>query len=169
MKKYVKLLALPVLMSSCSLFNQHKAVEINDAIVRANVEFEQKAKAFGVSFGKAIMAKNYSSLKPERVALAQWVDAKIDTFSKMTDVGGSEEFRKCELEYLQMEKKAMNESFGRFEAFTENTAPEEIQKAVTALTEMASDEQKQLNKLHTLQVAFAEKNHFKLDPNKKVE
>ena len=167
MKKHIKLLLIPVLLSGCGLSDQKKAVAINDAIARTNVEFNTKAQAFGVSFGKAILTKDYSSLKPERMEMAQWIDRKIDTISKMTDAGGSEAFRKCELEYLEMEKKIMNEHFGRFETFTEKTTPDELQKAVNSLKEKAVDEKSQQDKLHMLQTAFAAKNQFKLDPNKK--
>lgn len=167
MKKYISYLLLPLLLSGCSLLDQRKAVAINDTIIRANNELGTRAESYGTLLGKAIAAKNYEALKPERVKLGQFVDSATNVISSMEDVGGSEEFRNYELQYLRFEKKFINEGFTPFEQFDSNTPMDELKTAWLRITDFAEKEKPFVTKLKSLQVAYAEKNHFKLDPNKK--
>jgi len=167
MKKYISYLLLPLLISGCSLLDQRKAVAINDTIIRANTELGTRAQDYGTLLGKAIAARSYVALKPERIKLARFVDSTSGVISSMEDVGGSEEFRNYELQYLRFEKKFINEGFTPFEQFDGNTRMDELKTAWQRITIFAEKEKPFVTKLKSLQLAYAEKNHFKLDPNKK--
>ena len=169
MKKFLKLLLVPVLFASCGLGDESKIIKLNDTIVEANTEVAKSAEHFGNLLEAAIKTQNYATLKPERVKLGQLVDAKIGVISKMQDVGGSEEFRKTELEYLNLQKKCIDEGFSRLEQITDKTSMTEVEKIMNEVQEMASKEDSYVNRLNVLQTVFAKKNHLTLESDKKEE
>ena len=135
---------------------------LNNRISLINDSLFYKGKAWGEEFQVAYNMADFSQLPPIRIDMEQYVIRSIDEVKHMEDAGGSEAFRQKELEYLEFERKIIQENFIRFESFTDTVSPAEMQSAYHALSRSADDEQRLLSELKTLQEAYAAKNDFVL-------
>jgi hypothetical protein len=160
MKNY--LLAAFLLISIASCKPSVTPTQINNEISAINDSLKTLGSQWGEAFGKSYMSQDYSALKPLREHISSYIGLKIDELSNMKDAGGSEELKKTELDFLEYEKDMVEKGFLPFEKFSANTTPADVITASDQLMKYSNGEAPLVEKLKTVQQAYAEKNNITL-------
>jgi hypothetical protein len=150
-----------VFAASCSDDSQ-EALKLNNTIVAINDSLFAKGKVWGDEFRIAFNTGNFSSLQPLRMDMQQFVDSKLEVVNSMKDVGGSEELRRSEIDFLQFEKQAISTTMSRFETFNDSTDSLTVQQSVSELLVISKTEQEKLDALRNLQYKYSQANDFEL-------
>jgi hypothetical protein len=162
LKRLATILLLPLLFVSC----RDKKADItylNNELTSINDSLFLKAQIWGEEFRIGFSTGDYSQLKPAREELQSYIERSITRINTLQDVGGSEKFRKTEMEYLRFERDAIVAKMTRFESFDSNTTKEEITTAYNVLMDASRQEQAYMEQLRAVQREYAEKNDLKLE------
>lgn len=161
-KQLAAILLLTLLLASC----REKKAEItylNNELTTINDSLFLKGQVWGEEFRIGFSTGDYSQLKSAREELQEYIERSIKRINTLQDVGGSEKFRKTEMEYLRFERDAIVAKMIPFESFDSNTTKEEITAAYNALMEASRQEQAHMEQLRAVQRDYAEKNDLKLE------
>lgn len=160
MRSSLVFVALLLLFASCG--KTLTPVQLDAEIVEINDSLKMKGQNWVTELGKSFMSRNFSALPPLREDISAFLDKQIKHVENMKDVGGSEEYRKAELDFLKYERDMVASAFMPFEKFNASSTNEEIQAVLAKLTPISDAEVERMNKITELQVKYAEKNNFKL-------
>lgn len=161
--QYTLALFIVVLIASCG-HNSQDALKLNNTIVAINDSLFDKGKVWGEEFKISYNTGSFSALYPLRLDMQQFVERNVDMVKSMRDVGGSEELRKAEIDFLQFEQEAIKTMSG-FESFNETTDSLLIEQSVSALLLVSKTEQEKIDALKDLQYKYAKANDFELTKN----
>lgn len=156
---------LPVLLAmflaaSCDFNKKEKAMRLSSELSFINDSLFYYGKTWNDELKVAVNLSDYSKLKFIRQDLENYIDRKSEYIRNMEDVGGSEELRKAELEYLAFEKQVVRSKFTPFEQFDTSTSAETLAAAYENLLSSMEDEKPKLENFQKQQEAYAEKNDF---------
>ena len=152
--------ALLVILASCG--KKLTPVQLDAEIVNINDSLKAKGEKWMNELGKSFTSRDFTAIVPVRQGIADILDEKIAYVADMKDVGGSEEYRTAELEFLKYEREMIANAFMPFEKFNANTTNEEIQAVLNQLAPISDQEIERMNKISELQAKYAEKNNFKV-------
>lgn len=165
MKRISLLLPALLLFLLASCGPKLTPTQLNDKIVNTNDSLMLMGQTWTTALGNAFMSKDYTTLVPIRESIGKFLDGKIEEMDNMKDVGGSEEFRKEEVEFLKYERGMVDQAFMPFEKFNANTTMDEIQTLANSLVSVSTTENEKMNQLKVLQQQYSDKNKFKLKEN----
>jgi hypothetical protein len=154
----IALLVITAFVSSCNLNKQEDARRLSNELGFANDSLFYYGKVWNDELRIAVKMSDFSTLAPIRQDLVKYIDNKITHFSGFEDVGGSEQMRQAELEFLKFEKQIIQNHFATFERFDSNTSTDELAKAYEQLLKASEAEKAKLDAFHKLQQEYAEKN-----------
>jgi hypothetical protein len=169
MKKHVLAVYIICLMfASCNLINQpYTPLKMNNYLVGISASLHDGGYNWGQKFVEANKTKDYASLKPERMALEKTIDDKLPELEKMTDIGGSKEFRIAMINFLVMEKKMIHDGMLPIENLGKDTKQEDAENEINKLREFFPQEESSLDGIRIAQAKFAKRNNFKIVESKK--
>lgn len=154
------LFILAVSLASCNLNRREDAMKLNNTLAAINDSLFYYGKNWNEELEVAVNTKDFSQLAPQRQGMEAYINKNIERVSEMEDIGGSEELRKTELEFLTFEKELIQNKFSLFEGFTDTTSIEVLTETYKTLIEFTGKEQQYLAKLSKLQDDYADKNDF---------
>lgn len=160
-KLFYLTVSIALILASCSDKKQ-EIIYLNNELTTINDSLFYKGQVWGEEFKIAFNSGDYSALSPARQEVETYLEQSIEKISEMEDIGGSEELRKAELEYLQFERNVIITKMKKFEAFTDTSSKELISTAYADLVNSSKEEQIKLNKLHSAQKQYADKNEIEL-------
>lgn len=155
-------IAAAILLQACEFDKKEKARKLSTELTSVNDSMYHLGRVWLEEFKVAVNTKDFSELPQNRQNLSAFIDRKIEYISKMEDVGGSEEYRKAELDILKFEKNTVLPKFVIFESFGDSTTDEEIAESYNLLMSTINTEQEKLNKVYKLRDEYARKNEFPL-------
>lgn len=153
-------LTLMLVFASCG--KKLTPVQLDAEIVTINDSLKMKGQGWVTELGKSFMSRNFSALEPLRKDISGFLDEKIEHVENMKDVGGSEEYRQAELDFLKYERNMVETAFMPFEKFDATSTNDQIQGVLNQLAPISDKEVEKMDKISALQVKYAEKNNFKL-------
>jgi hypothetical protein len=163
MRKYFGFLAVVVAVTLVSCGDKTKDIlSLNDELTTINDSLFYKGQIWGEEFKIGFNSGDYTPLQAARVDVQGYIERSIVRVQQLEDVGGSEEFRKTELAYLQFEKDSIMPKMIAFENLPDSATQEDINAAYLALISCAKEEQSRLEQLRKVQKAYAEKNKIEL-------
>ncbi|MFL5811718.1 MAG: hypothetical protein ACJ749_19495 [Flavisolibacter sp.] len=158
--------AKTILLSLCLVashfcFSQ-EALEFNDKLASINDSLFAKGQAWGRKFNEVSQTKEYSKLSASRIDLANFINTKIAELKKTADVSGSKEFREGMISFLVYEQGLLEKAFKPLEKLSTSSTDAEVKAGLDNLKKLAQDETAYLEAFRKVQVAYAEKNGFKI-------
>jgi hypothetical protein len=138
-------------------------LELNDYFVSINDTLYSSGKEWGSKLNEVYASKEFSLLETARVKMETFIERKIAELKKLKDINGSEKFRLAMLDFLNFENKMMKEAFRPFEKLNKASSEEDIKKAIAGLTELAKNEDTELQKVNKAQQDYAVKNGFTIE------
>ncbi len=164
---YAYIIALLVIgMASCDLDKKEKAQKLSKDITAINDSLAYFVKDWVEEFKVSVNTKDFSRLGAIRQNMESYLDRKTAYLNATPDVGGSEELRKAELDYLLFEKNTVGKFLTVFEQFTDSTTDDEIAEAYNTSMSNVSGEDSKIENINRLQDEFADKNEFPKPINK---
>ena len=148
-------LTTPTVKAQTALEFSNKMADITDSLYA-------KGSAWGTAFSTARQTGNYTTLKPIREGMQEFIDKYILLVQKMKDVNNSKELRMAMIDLLKIEKQ-LTDSFRPFEAFNASTPAEKVQAELDTLTSKAKVEASYMDKANTAQAKYAAENNFKIE------
>jgi hypothetical protein len=139
------------------------ALELNDYLVAAVESISQAGSAWGSKYAEVSANAEYYLLASYRQDIISVIDSKTEAIQSFQDVGGSEEFRTALIDFLGFEKKMITQCFVPFENLTEYSTTEEIDALITALNQMAQEENSRLDNIRQIQSSYALLNGFTIE------
>lgn len=150
-----------VLLASCA-DKQQEIIGLNNELTTINDSLFYKGEAWGEEFKIAFNSGDYTLLPAARQEVQEYIETSIDKVADMKDVGGSQQLRTAELDYLQFERDVIIQKMKAFEEFSDTTNKERVSEAYTDLVNSSKEEQVKLNALHDAQKLYADKNGIEL-------
>jgi hypothetical protein len=161
MKKYYFFLIMMMsLMLTLKAQQPQTAIEMNDYLVGVIAGIHDAGANWGNKYVLADSTKEYHSLKSTTDEITVLIDQKIVELNALTDIGGSEEFRKSIIDFLYYEKQMITEAFTPFNSLTSESTQEEKDAMFNNLTELTKTEDSKLDSIRDKQAAYASANNF---------
>ncbi|MFI5133471.1 MAG: hypothetical protein ACHQEB_04000 [Chitinophagales bacterium] len=154
-----------IFATGCLNSAKQKAFDFNQKIAAASDTLLSKGKEFGMALNTASQDHDFSKIAVICNYLNQFINRKITEITALENVGGSEKFKTAALEFLNFEKKGIEENFMPFAKMNENTTAEEIETARKNLLQSSEQESDLLKKVQDTQQEFAKMNGLKLKEN----
>lgn len=151
---------------ACTSTNKKAAAALSRKIDIINDTVFYLGKTWGENVGQAVVTKDYTVIAATRQKELDYVNKALETVATLPDVGGSEDLKNHELEFLQFEKQ-MFTNVAAIERFDETTSDEEILKTLDDLKLVAKHETDLLTNIQILQRAYAARNGLTVDSTKK--
>lgn len=161
LRKIVLPLITLIALASCK-DNKKEVVYLNNELTTINDSLFYKGQAWGEELRIAIMNSDYTQLQPARMSVQAFIENSIEHVHQMENVGGSDEFRRVELEYLQFERDTIMPKMMQFESLDSTATEKQINDTYQSLVSCARQEQEQLKQIRTVQKAYADKNKIEL-------
>jgi hypothetical protein len=163
MNKILSFLIL-LLLTTSAMAQELTPIEFNDKLVGITDELYQKGTSWGAQFNIAFKSKDFSSLRPYRESLENFIDTRIADVKAMKDVKNSKDLRMAMISFLTFEKKMATQAFKPMDQLSSSASDEEIQKAYDNLQLLATEEAAELDKVAKAQEAYGAANGFTIEP-----
>jgi len=160
MKRIYLLFAIIVLTTPT--VKAQTAIQFSDKLADITDSLYAKGSAWGSAFNVARKTGNYTTLKPIREGMQEFIDKNILLVQKMKDVNNSKEMRMAMIDLLKIERQ-LTDSFQPFEAFNASTPAEKVKTELDALTSKAKEEASYMEKVKTAQAKYAAENNFEIE------
>jgi hypothetical protein len=154
------------MVHSCSPTDKKAALQMSRQITTINDTVSYLGKVWGENVGQAVVTKNYTLPSGARAKQINYIDYALRTVGGMQDIGGSDDLRNTELEFLKFEKQ-MFTNVATIEHFNVNTSDEEVLKTLNDLKIVSKRETNMLNNVQVMQQAYAARNELPADSLKK--
>jgi hypothetical protein len=138
-------------------------IQFSDRMSDITDSLYARGSAWGTQFNDARKSKNFSSLKPYRVAVDNFITRSLNSLRNMEDVKDSKALRMAMISFLQYEHKMVTEGFIPIEQIKADASDAEVDKALSGLTDLSEKENAELKKVATEQEAYAAANGFKIE------
>lgn len=161
LKYFAFIILIAAGLASCA-DKEQDIIGLNNELTTINDSLFYKGQAWGEEFKIAFGSGDYSQLAAARQEVQTYIEQGIDKVGMMADVGGSQQFRAAEMEYLQFERDVIIQKMKMFESFTDTTDKEKISQAYADLVNSSKEEQVRLNTLHDAQKQYADNNGIEL-------
>jgi hypothetical protein len=156
----VLFLFLVLFIASCGN-KKEAALKLSTDINNINDSLAIFGKTWGDEFAIGTKTGSFIYLEPIRMEMQGYIDRKIEYIASINDVNGSEELRKTQLQFLEFEKKLVQEKFSVFEGYNDSTTTQEqVLASYNDMNTLGQQEQQMLERIKNLQYDFAEKNGF---------
>ena len=133
------------------------AITLSKKITTVNDTIFYLGKVWGENVGQVVVTKQFATLALAREKLVAYIDNALIEVGTMPDIGGSEDLRKTELDFLRFEKQ-MFTNVRSIERFNETTSDEELLKTLADLRVVSRHETDMLTAIQVLQQEYAAKN-----------
>ncbi|MBS1773539.1 MAG: hypothetical protein JST82_11825 [Bacteroidetes bacterium] len=161
MKRLVLFFAVLVLaFSACNMHKREDAIKISNDITNINDSLTVYGKMWTDELNIAVNTGDFTKLSGVRLQIERFIDGKIEYVGSIQDVGGSENFRKSELDILKFERDSILPRSAAFEYFNESTSDAAIQNAYNNLMHATKSEVVRMENVYKLGDEYAEKNDF---------
>lgn len=144
-------------------------IEFSDRMSDITDSLYARGVAWGRHFNEAYKSKNFSSLKPYRVAVETFIVSSLSNVRSMLDVNDSKPLRMAMIEFLEFEQKMVIDGFTPMEKIKADATDEEVVAAYKKLEGLASVEGDALKKVSTAQEAYAAANGFRIESEAEAE
>lgn len=155
-----------LVLQACTTTDKKAAMALSKTITTINDTVFYIGKIWGENVGQAVVTKDYTVVAAARVRQLNYLDGSLQTVANMHDVGGSEDLRNHELDFLKFEKQ-MFTNVAAIERFNATTSDEEVLKSLSDLKLVSKRETDMLTNIQILQNAYVARNGLVLDSVKK--
>jgi hypothetical protein len=116
-----------VFLSSCGFYGRKQKQELYDQIVATNDSLHRMTKEWHSILEKAVMMKNFSPLRPQRVQLAQFLSRRRSSIANLDLPPEAETLRGSEQVFLTSQSAMVSDVYPGFELYTDLTPDSTIQ------------------------------------------
>jgi len=138
-------------------------IQFNDQLTGITDGLFSRGQEWGRRFNEAYKSKDFSSLRPYRESLEQFVTVNIAKVLAMKDVNNSKDLRMAIVGFLQFEKKMVNQAFTPLEKLSPSATAAEINLKLKELKEFSALENAELQKVNIAQETYAKSNGFRVE------
>lgn len=157
---------LLLVLQACTSTDKKAATLLSKKITVINDTVFYLGKMWGENVGAAVVTKDYSIVAAARMKQLNYLGGALETVTDMKDVGGSEDLRNHELDFLKFEIQ-MFSNVVSIERFNESTSDEEVLKSLNDLKLVSKRETDMLTNIQILQQAYIARNSLVMDSLKK--
>lgn len=147
-----------LMAASCDFDKKEKCRQLDNEIATINDSLLWYGSQWGDELEIAVNTLDFTQLRPIRVEMLNYIERKTEDVKEMDNVGGSEELLKTELEFLDVEKKIVQNKLSAFEQFDDSVTMDELTTAYTAMQVSAVQEDELLREIHKLREEYEVKN-----------
>lgn len=163
------IVALLLCLSYLTSNGQNKAklspIDYNDFLSSSTDSLNALGAEWGAVFAEAYQGnRDFTKLKTKRQKLTTFIVLRKHEIETMTTVGvGGEGIKQAILSFLDFEMTMLEKSFLPLEDMNSNTSDEEINAAITKLTNDSKSEEAVLDMVRSAQIAYAKQNNFTIE------
>lgn len=145
------------------------AIEFSDYMSDITDSLYARGAAWGGQFNEARSSKDFSSLKPYRMAVDEFITRSLKSLRSMPDVKNSAALRKSMISFLEFEHKMVVEGFTPIEKLQPASSDAEVANILSGLQKLAENESVELKKVAIEQEAYAKANGFTIESEEEAQ
>lgn len=138
-------------------------LEFNDYLVSVTDSLYEMGREWGRKFNEVNQSKKYGELSSSRKQMESYIKRKQVLVTRLKNIGGSEELKKAQLDFLALELQIVKDAFIPLEKLTASSSDAEIKYALDNLRTLSAREDESLQKVIAAQVAYGKKNGFRVE------